>query len=515
MNTMSLYYRTLFDIHSNDVGLAGLSLMSNIEELIRDWVADSFPQHPDIRNAPEDSSSSRDWLDDCQRLRVSGRSLEGQGYFWLRWNADKNGDGDYRAYLGFRLATEGSSAQADIEVKAEDDSDVDFESELLDVFERLLARYQCSTLGSPLSTHAEWVETDEVKPFWDSLASPDRCLPTVVVSELRGGGMPLDADALQQGLLGLATVAVCSDEASWQLGWHSWRLMCYDGQVRVYAPGLSPYDDQSRHRLWDSDEVAGLGAVSILNLLRDECSHRIHYPQGRDALRAFSRVRMRIWRARAIGDDIETIFDELNAHISDKTAEAEREKARSWELENENNVLREKVSHLDKEIRRLSYLRSGEPSDQHIPIDEAMIPVLQVKTVDEAVAASESLPYVRVFERVPKDCRRMTREQAQRFYEVLLDLNRCGPERVKLQGVTEADFMREQGVGNFTGSESQATMNQYGDMRLFSDDDGCTVEMQPHISVGKKLRLHLLWSGEESRWLVGYYGPHLRIVSTM
>ena len=113
---MALYYRTIFDIISNDESLAGLPLMRDAEQLIRDWAAGSFPKHPDIRTAPEDTSSSREWLDDDQRLRVSGRSLEEQGYFWLRWNADNNGDGHYRGYLGFRLATEGNSVQADIEV---------------------------------------------------------------------------------------------------------------------------------------------------------------------------------------------------------------------------------------------------------------------------------------------------------------------------------------------------------------------------------------------------------------
>ena len=65
---------------------------------------------------------------------------------------------------------------------------------------------------------------------------------------------------------------------------------------------------------------------------------------------------------------------------------------------------------------------------------------------------------------------------------------------------------------NFTGGESEATMNQYGDQRRFRDDDDSIVEMQPHVRVGN-LRLHMCWSDKESRWLVGYFGQHLQIVS--
>ena len=74
---MPLYYRTLFDIEANDDGLHGLALMADVEDLVRRWAADSFPEYPEIRDAPENDAGSREWASDEQRLHLSPNPPKG------------------------------------------------------------------------------------------------------------------------------------------------------------------------------------------------------------------------------------------------------------------------------------------------------------------------------------------------------------------------------------------------------------------------------------------------------
>ena len=400
-------------------------------------------------------------------------------------------------------------------MRVEDGSETDFEAELSEVLDRLLAHYRCSALGTSLSTLAEWVETDAVTCLWKRMSSPERCLPMVVVSERRGGGIPVDGDSLQRGLLGLATVAVCSDEASWQLGYHAWRLMCYDGQVRVYSPRLGHGDDESRHRSWSADEVEELSATDLIDLLRDECSRRIHYPQGRDALRIFSRVRMQIWRSRIMmGDQVDETLEELSRHVDAKNEEVKRETAARIRVENANDALRVKIDFLEKENRRLQLHQAHLRGDLTVTpeVIENVIPARQIQTVVDAVEAANNLQYVRVFDRVPRDCRHVSKAQARDFYGLLFDLDRCGLDRLDLRGQSEEDWMIDRGF-KYAGGESPATMQEHGESRNFLDNQtGQRVEMKSHIRLGD-LRVYLQWSPQESAWLVGYFGNHLRIAS--
>ena len=83
---MMSYYRTLFDIQPLEGDLSGLDLMGVVEEDLRTWVSESFPNSPDILDDPGQASGSRWWEGDGSLLRLSGGSLVDQGYFWLRWS---------------------------------------------------------------------------------------------------------------------------------------------------------------------------------------------------------------------------------------------------------------------------------------------------------------------------------------------------------------------------------------------------------------------------------------------
>ena len=500
---MRTYYRTIFDIMPrSDEQSVGLELLNDVEKTLRLWVHQSLGSFPELLDDPGDSDAGREWHDSYHNLRVSGRTVDHKGYFWLRCHTNDSDDGEFQRYLGFRLATEGEAVQADFEVKVTADESYtgSFDDDVRSIFETLLDSYRCVSSDGDVELTPLQVDPEGVPMFWEQLSSQTRCLPVVVVSEHRGGGVPVDADALQSDLFGLAKVAVCADEAAWSLGWHSWRLMCYDGQIRVYAPQLSRDDDELRHRAWGADEVLGLGYDDFLQALRDECAQNIYYPDGRDALRVFSRVRWASWDRR-LEDGTErtreTVMDELSDYVNQKNEEVEREKERRRKAEAE----RDHWKYLFESLRSVD----GQETTYADPeiVDG-------VKNIQDVVETVKDWRFVRIFARVAGSCKGMSVPQAKEFSSVLSELNRCGANRPEgALGTSEETWMYQQGITTFVGGETAATMQQFGSRRVFPDDNGSAVEMPCHLKVGRKWRVHVKWSDEENRWLVGYYGKHL------
>ena len=500
---MSTYYRVIFEILPKADALpVGVELLNEVERALRSWAHESLGAFPEMLEDPRDADAGREWKDDRHRIRVSGRSVDSNGYFWLRWwHPTEAGGGQSQRYLGFRLATEGDTVQADFEVKATGGESYTegLDDDLRDIFETLMRRYRCVSMDGDLELTPLHVDQEEVPAFWERLSTQSRCLPVVVVSERRGGGLPVDADVLQSDLFGLARVAVCSDQAAWSLGWHSWRLMCYDGQIRVYAPNLSRDDDHLRHRSWGPEEVAGPAYDDFLQALRDECAQRIHYPEGRDALRVFSRVRWASWHRR-LEDGTErtreAVLSELSDYVDQKNEEVERERDLRRRVEAERDYWKHLFeTHRNEDAKEVTGGDTSSTGD--------------VRNVQDVV--EREWEYVRIFSQATRDCPNTSVDNVQRLYTEMLELDRVGAvRRGCVLGMSEEDWMSSQGISNFAGGETAATMRQFGPLRTFMDDDGSEIEMPCHIKIGRKWRIHIRWSDEEGRWLVGYFGKHLR-----
>ena len=500
---MRTYYRTIFDIlPRSDEQSAGLKLLNDVEKTLRFWAHQSLGSFPELLSDPGDSDSGREWHDSYHDLRVSGRTVDHKGYFWLRWHTNDLDDGEFQRYMGFRLTTEGEAVQADFEVKVTADESYtgSFDDDVRSIFETLLDSYRCLSLDGDMELTPLQVDLEAVPTLWEQLSSQTRCLPMVVVSEHRGGGVPVDADALQSDLFGLAKVAVCADEAAWSLGWHSWRLMCYDGQIRVYPPKLSGDDDELRHRAWGAEEVLGLGYDDFLQALRDQCAHNIYYPGGRDALRVFSRVRWASWHRRLEDGTERTreiVLNELSDYVDQKNEEVEREK--DWRRKAEAE--RDHWKHL------FESLSNGDGQETTYADPEVMN---DVRSIQDVVKTAKGWQFVRIFDRVAGSCKNLSVLQAKEFLSVLSGLDRCGANRPNgALGMSEEAWMYQQGITNYVGGETAATTRQFGSVRMFPDDNGREIEMPCHLKVGRKWRVHLKWSDEEHCWLVGYYGKHL------
>ena len=166
---MPTYYRAIFDIlPRTDTQPVGLGLLNDVERTLRSWAHESLGTFPELLEDPGDTDTGREWDDGHHKVRVSGRSVDRKGYFWLRWwrKSDEDG-GQFQRYLGFRLATEGEPVQADFEVKATaDESDAEgFDDDMRGILETLLDRYRCVSLDGDMELTPLHVDREEVPTF--------------------------------------------------------------------------------------------------------------------------------------------------------------------------------------------------------------------------------------------------------------------------------------------------------------------------------------------------------------
>ena len=61
-------------------------------------------------------------------------------------------------------------------------------------------------------------------------------------------------------------------------------------------------------------------------------------------------------------------------------------------------------------------------------------------------------------------------------------------------------------------SESEPTMQQYGDRRVFRSADGAAVVFERHAMVGSRYRIHLRVDRRAGVLEIGYIGEHLPTV---
>jgi hypothetical protein len=191
-------------------------------------------------------------------------------------------------------------------------------------------------------------------------------------------------------------------------------------------------------------------------------------------------------------------LNELSDYVDQKNEEVEREK----DLRRKAEADRDHWKHL------FESLRNGDGQETANAAAEMVDGVRSIQDVESAV---RDWPFVRIFARVAGSCKNMSVRQAKEFLSVLSELNRCGANRSTGElRMSEEAWMRQQGITNYVGGETAATIQQYGPARRFPDDGGTEVEMLCHLRIGRKWRVHVKWSDEENRWLVGYYGAHLK-----
>ncbi len=129
-----------------------------------------------------------------------------------------------------------------------------------DIVDQIVQNFQCSIGRSTIPLKHRELGRDEVEPFVDdTLCSPDRWLPVVVISPDQGmRDYRVDPAELQQTLLGHAQVIALRDVSAgreWTETLGNKELSCYLGAVRLYWPGFNKRAKPTDHPLYLADSI--------------------------------------------------------------------------------------------------------------------------------------------------------------------------------------------------------------------------------------------------------------------
>ena len=512
---MSEYYRAVFSATKS--GLSGVPLLDSVRDALREWIEDDFGPRAPSPNSPNA------WTGAAGELSVNEHRLEDENLaaFRMKWERPDPDDEAGRWRLSARLATEGDDVEVDIEVQGSEIRRLglrgEYAAKLPSVPARLLAEFDCALDGRRLFTKAERMAGEGWAASFirDRLFAPERRIPLVVASE-NGDGRGVDADTLQENLLGLATVVSYDHRAAWDISRDIPRaLRCYDGAVRLYSPGCAETDVAQQNPYWVLYDALRLQDAGILWLiLRDECVNRVPRQTLR---RLYTRTRRRI-EARQFEADFQALaeLESLPNHPDAEFYEAYRSldypdepprgdvatymrMAIIFRRKNEN--LEAKNKRLEEQVEALSGADDSKPVEASAPAETR-----QFKTVKDAVAeANKSLDGLRFFPTAFESAERSQFRRPAEVYRTFEVLSECAKARGKgTLGISVTQWLADRSV-EYAAGESQPTEDKYGDDRTF-----CDVYMPAHVKIGgSELRIHLSWDESESEWLIGYVGPHL------
>ncbi len=528
---MAEYYRTRFTIEGavEDSELRGVALLEAAAGVAHEWAEDRFGE-------PLGDVAGNYKADNGAAVHIDRERLEDSGFWGLTLeHPDRDTDG-VRWRSDFRLATEGDRVDAEIDVSlrragnAPDSSNSLGNASYPNALAALFRKFVCKSAGEALTIRAKRVAASDAAAFVDdAIFGSERLMPLVVVSE-RWGRVLVDPDYLQWRLLGLATVATYDDEAARaareRLG--NSPIGCWGGYIRAYRPGCLPDDDLPgtpwRNRYWTWQEMINIMRQNPEDLLRDigdECLG-LALPQPRPRL--YEEVSSRIRRVR---------YERLLERAEGASADVAENKA-LWELADgatrENGELREQIDELNSQISvkdsvikqlnvtivALQRSDADEPDAELGDLDELRPKFASVYAMVEY--ADGKLTHLRfvpnAFKTAKSDYTKGFDNRADAIFRALETLNECARQRARpesLQGKSVELWLKEYGVEY--SDESESTKNQFSDERTFFDpaisDDRL---MTHHIKMfGNDIRIHLCWSPDEGKFIVGYIREHLKI----
>ena len=535
---MAEYYRTRFAIEGavEDSELRGVALLEAAAGVAHEWAEDRFGE-------PLGDVAGNYKADNGAAVHIDRERLEESGFWGLTLeHPDRDTDG-VRWRSDFRLATEGDRVDAEIDVSlrrvggAPDSSNSLGNASYPNALATLFRKFVCKSAGEALAIRAKRITAGEAAAFVDeAIFSSERLMPLVVVSE-RWGRVLVDPDYLQWRLLGLATVATYDDDAARaareRLG--NSPIGCWGGYIRAYRPGCLPDDDLPgtpwRNRYWTWQEMISIMRQNPEDLLRDigdECLG-LALPQPRPRL--YEEVSSRIRRLR---------YERLLERAEGTSADVSENKA-LWELADsatrENGELRKNRDELLDQIDDLN-LQLLDKEAVVKELNEALV-AIQRTTADDPDAelgdldelrpkfglvsdvveyADGKLAHLRfvpnAFETAKSNYTKEFDNRADAIFRALETLNECARQRVRpesLQGKGVQLWLKEHGV-NYS-NEADSAIQQFPEERTFYDPFVSDFRFMPHhIKMFRNdIRIHLSWSHDEDKFIVGYIRDHLKI----
>ncbi len=501
------YYRAILTLSKD--GAPSSQVMTDAWQCVQDWATDTYGNHDTPVDRPSPSSEMR-------LCNLVHRYTDASSCNWR---------------VSVRLATDGNAVETDIELRATDSDDADQSLNPMarppSVIRTLIERFDCKVGPHRLALNATRINAEDADSFVkNEIFNQGRLLPLLVVTDHQDGRSVknMDADEMQQELAGLARVFAYDHATAWNvLRDLPQSLWCYDGAVRLFAPGCSADDLAQQHPFWPPWHLERVIQNNRLwQMLRDECLLRItHQRSGR----LFSRVENAL-----NAEDMKNLQDSMSnlqnnpiiagqvLNLLDKSAIGEGY-VRLGLYKIAISVGRAMKNRADKFELLLNQLGAA-PSDSEAdpePAPEPTPPRLSFSTIHAcAKHADATLPYLRFLPNALDTAQSRYTQQydkhANRIYTTFEVLNECGRQRTQPGGLGKNVelWLKENRVEY--SDESESTMREYHQERTFFDPDKDDyIPMPHHIKLlGNDIRIHLTWDGEENKWLIGYIGRHLR-----
>ncbi len=445
--------------------------------------------------------------------------------------------------LSVRLATDGSAVNADIDLRAADAPDADPSLDPIaqppSLVQTLLERFDCNVGPDRIALAPTRIHAHDADSFvQNELFNPNRQLPLLVLADFRDGSPVLDADQAQRELAGLAKVIAYDHNTAWNIMRDlQHELWCYDGAIRLFAPGCSADALEQQHPYWLLRHLHGvIRANRLWQMLRDECLLRTpHQRQYRLISRVENAINAeetktlqdRMTKLEEANPDakdfvellefIEVLYD--SDYVGNYDISPKREllikiirgvKNRLDRLELENSLLRAEISELRAKASP-SADKPAPPSNGEIPA-KPRFPTIQAC----AEHADATLPHLRFLrnahDTAQSNYTRQYDEHANRIYTTFEVLNECGRQRTQPGGLGKNVELWLKENSEEYSDESEPTKRAYHQERTFFDPDKDDYIFMPHHIklIGNDIRIHLIWDAEKNKWLIGHIGRHLR-----
>lgn len=445
----------------------------------------------------------------------------------LEWSFPDETDTGLRWILGATMARNGPKLEASVAIRIVSTQPIakplSYVLKRPTLVDAIIQNFSCSIGKSPIPLKPIEIDRDKVSLFVDdTLCSPDRWLPVVVVSPEQGiRDYLVDPNELQQTLLGHAQVVALKDQyasRAWTEALTVKELSCYLGAARLYWPGFTRRSKPADHPLymgdsirWHTEQQQPL-AQHLFRTLVAVSGFRFSNPPVarlvREAMDADKRLR----------------FDILlkNAKAHEESGQILQELERAWDqikqLLQEKDEARNQIAELTRELEAQKEAWQGYRGGQRsqTPQQDSSSSRGAIRTVADAVErATNEFTQTLVF--LP-NAMESARESPYRWpdkvyalFEALDELTRMWQTRGSI-GSGWHEALKPKGF-EYSEFISPTARGKYGSEYTFRYD-GQQIMCEHHVTIGARsadtcISVHWYRDEPRKRLVIGWCGKHL------
>jgi len=388
---------------------------------------------------------------------------------------------------------------------------------------RLLAElfeaFPCRS-GHLLSARPRVLAADGIEGFLDLLRSPSRKLPVLIISLTNGEGKPLvDPSRLANRAAGLAHFYEHSgrlvSNLLEQVGGLPHRLNAWDGAARIYWPGYSDDDDQSRHFVFAPahlNELSPVKRIAVITRSLALAAVAQHDPQSPSWRKVERRERsLRIDVLREQGGDLDELLEEydmenkeLRGNVEGLQEELAETRAHLFQAQNEAQSWRLATEALQRGEQPVADLPSPES------LEEAVAHATEAYRGELVFALNSASSVVgSPFER-PGEALAALRFLATTYRDA--KLGERPPKELDI-------ILREECGWTYRSSQSPITMSRFA-KDYKAEFNGQEFDLGAHLATRSakdsrySLRIGFAWDDRSNKVVVGYVGQHQRTTAS-